>query len=152
MQSWDSLVTRSNGDYLVLSYLPTLGCITLQRILVAAPLLQHLSVERSFNAVTDETLKVLASNCRHIRTLSLAYCALISDQGLRNLIFVETNDKFDTLNNDETPRGRRQKRSPTLLESLQELSLAHCYELTSGAMSELVRRMVNLMVLSLECT
>jgi hypothetical protein len=128
---------------LVLSYLPTLGSLTLQRILIASPLLQHLSVERSFNAATDDTMKVLASHCPHIRTLSLAYCALISDHGLRNLIVANNDDDF--------PKERRQKKTSNLLESLQELSLAHCYELTSTAMSELVRRMVNLMVLSLEC-
>jgi hypothetical protein len=139
-------------------------------------MLHHLSLERSFNAATDATLQVLSHSCPHIRTLSLAYCSLITDSGLVNwlrpfqptfpdpnslLTYAETNNEnIDTSNTRHAPppasssssSSSTNKKKLHLLHSLQEVSFAHCYELTSAGIAQVIRHMPQLTVLSLECT
>lgn len=87
----------------------------------------YLSLEQSYLAVTDEVLQVLSLNCFNLKTLSLTFCSQVSDAGLLYL----TN-------------------SP-ICASIKELSLAHCYMLSSLGFQRLFRYLTNLIVLSLEC-
>lgn len=140
--------------HIVLSHLPTLSSLTVQRLLPSAPLLQHLSLERSYNAATDETLSTLAHSCPYLRTLSLAYCSLLTDEGLALLTGSTNSNQGNELTNTHNSHANKRlkrDRQRSYLEHLQEVSLAHCYELSSPAIAQFVRHLHNLMVFSLEC-
>lgn len=95
------------------------------KILDSNPSLAYLSLERSYNAVTDEVLYILGKYCRYLKTLSISYCNLISDYGI---ICLADGCKL-----------------------LTELSIAHCYDVTALAICRLLSSCRYLFVLSLEC-
>jgi hypothetical protein len=107
------------------SSLPNLEPFELQCIVKANKCLTYLSLERSANATTDQTLMVVAQSCPLIRTLSLAYCLDFTGAGLEYI-----------------SHGCRQ---------LKEVSLAHCYELPADCLCCLVTNCTAISILTLEC-
>jgi hypothetical protein len=96
----------------------------LQSIIRLNPKLTYLCLERSFNAVNDETLKTIGRVCKMLRTACFSHCMNIGDDGLHDLV-----------------NG---------CNRLTELSIAHCYEISSTALCSLAK-LSHLEVLSLEC-
>jgi hypothetical protein len=108
-----------------LSYLPNLSALSLNAILLQNKRLSYLTLEKSYNAVSNETLQTLSRSCRYLRTLSLSYCSSVGDYGVICL-----------------SEGCRH---------LKELSLAHCYDISSEAFCLLFERCKEIAVISLEC-
>lgn len=102
----------------------TLSAESLQCIIRMNPKLTYLCLERSYNAVNDETLHTIGRTCKLLRTACFSHCMKIGDAGLYELV-----------------NG---------CNKLTELSLAHCYEISSTAMCRLAN-LSRLEVLSLEC-
>lgn len=98
---------------------------SLEAVLRANRQLTHVSLEKSFNAVTDHSLLILAEHCPHIRTLSLACCIHFTGQGLEYVSHA--------------------------CRDLTELSLAQCYNLPSEALCQLAADCRRLTILTLEC-
>jgi hypothetical protein len=107
------------------SHMRNMSTTALHSILFNNPTLRYLYLERSYNAVNDITLHVMATRCPHIRTLSLSHCSKITDQGLALL-----------------SQG---------CHLIRDLNLAHCTDLTNYGLSTLIKNLVDLKVLSLEC-
>jgi hypothetical protein len=107
-----------------LSNMPLMTASTLQLLLRGNPNLTHLSLEKSDTAATNASLFLLASNCRNIRTLSLAYCRQITDQALIEVC--------------EGCKG------------LTELSVANCTRITRTALHFLAANCTKLTILTLE--
>lgn len=105
--------------------MPNLTSSALTRILQNNRRLAYLSLEKSYNAVNDDVLKVISSHNTKLKTLSLSYCSMITDAGLLSL-----------------SEGCR---------DLTEMSLAHCYDLSAIALSRFFRNSRQLTVVSLEC-
>lgn len=116
--------TCNNLTVLNLSQMTSLSSTSLQLLLKANPRLVYLCLEKSFNAATDSTLRVLATHCPLIKTLSLSYCSLISDAGILYLAEKSKN--------------------------IKELSLAHCYDISSHALCALTKACNQITVISLE--
>ena len=109
-----------------LSHMPYLSASTLQIILQANPRITHLSLEKSQGAATDESLCILAKYCPAVKTLSLAYCKLLTDIGLMEVCSKCT--------------------------ALEELSLSHCNNISSTALQYLAQNCPRLTILTLEST
>ena len=105
--------------------MPNLSASALIGVLLHNQNLTYICLEKSYNAVTDEILKIIASVCRKVKTLSLSYCSLVTDTGIGYL--------------------------SEYCHLLGELSLAHCYDVSALALCELIRNSPRLTVVSLEC-
>lgn len=104
--------------------MPYLSPSALQIILQANPRITHLSLEKSQGAATDESLCILAKHCPTIKTLSLAYCKLITDTALMEVC--------------------------TKCTALEELSLSHCSNISGTALNFLAHNCPRLTILTLE--
>lgn len=104
--------------------MPYLSPTTLQIILQSNPRITHLSLEKSQSAATDESLCILSKHCLAVKTLSLAYCKLITDTAL-----MEVCSKCTVL---------------------EELSLSHCSNISGTALKFLAQNCPRLTILTLE--
>eukprot|EP01039_Chlorochromonas_danica_P006299 gene6299-6946_t len=112
-----------NLTALDLSFMPNLRDTVLKKLLANNTHLVYLCLEKSYNAVNTYSLNRIGSDCPCLKTLSLSYCTNVDDHCLQYI-------------------------SQLLL--LKELSLAHCYDISAGALATLAKRCSSLTILSLE--
>ncbi|RYH28412.1 hypothetical protein EON65_12290 [archaeon] len=113
-----------NLTALDLSYMHHLKDSMLKKILSNNPHLVYLCLEKCYNAVNVYSIFYLPDLCPLLKTVSFSYCSNVDDACIQAL-------------------GR--------LQHLQELSLAHCYDISSIAMANFCQSNKNLTILSLEC-
>jgi hypothetical protein len=104
--------------------MPNLRDGTLRKLLRNNTSLVYLCLEKSYNAVNAYSIGQLAVTCGAIKTLSLSYCTNVCDRCVDAI---------------------------SQLPALRELSLAHCYDVSARALSNLCRSRPELTILSLEC-
>lgn len=98
----------------------------MQALLRQCPNLIYFNIEHSEYAATDGTMTALADSCRHLKTLSVAGCILITRTGL---VYAFQR-----------------------MTALKELSLAQCADIEAAEMANALSNLRNLRVLSLEST